>query len=222
MISALIPNGARPIAVVSAIITLPRIGAWVADLVLDVDDSPPAAGSRVALTLGDDRRIGTIARIGMVEGVARARVVAGAGGLARVVTPIHYSSPTALVVARRLMADVGETLDPSAAPALGAPLARWTVTAQPAALALRALLGVAAPTVAWRHLPSGALWVGAETWPKAAGFTDVIGDAPEDAVIDLVLSGPPPEPGSTIEGRRVDGVELRLTGASATARVWIA
>ena len=67
-------SGAR---VLSATVTIPKFGAWVADVELLSDATIPAAA---VLTLGDLVLVGAVVRSAPFASSANARLVGGAGG----------------------------------------------------------------------------------------------------------------------------------------------
>lgn len=208
-------------ALLTGTIGLPRVGAWVADLALATDRSP---SGKVELVLGDLLTLkGTISRAGVFEGVARARVVAGADGLRAAVKPKHYMSPTLGIVLRDLLGDVGEVASPTIVAALlNTQLEHWTTIAMPAGQGIRCLLPKAGDDIAWRHLPDGTVWIGQETWPdsKVTAYADVAA-SPEDATVEVNLLTPELLPGTLLGGRRVDALEIRVTGGSIGATAWL-
>lgn len=207
------------VAITEIIISLPRAGAWVADLALTTADPP---SGRVEIDLADSLTLaGTVSRADEIGGVVRARVVAGGDGLRKKVKPKHYTSPTAGIVLRDLLADVGEELASGIAPGLlNAQFEHWTTMTMPCGQAIRCLfpdLG----ELAWRHQPDGKLWVGAETWADSGvtEYTDTSA-SPENATFEVTLLAPELLPGRSLDGRKVDAVELRATGSGVSATVW--
>lgn len=212
-------GAAAGVAITEITISLPRAGAWVADLALTSSDPPTG---RVEIDLADTLTLaGTVSQAEEIGGVVRARVVAGGDGLRKKVKPKHYTSPTVGIVLRDLLADVGETLASGIAPALlNAQLEHWTTMTMPAGQAIRCLFPDQGE-VSWRHLPDGTLWVGAETWADSGvtEYTDTSA-SPENATFEVTLLAPELLPGRSLDGRKVDAVELRANGSGVAATVW--
>lgn len=204
------------VPVVSARITRPRIGSWVAELVVDTDE--PMTGA-VVLADGDGSELfkGTIIRGAPSEGRLSLRVLGGAGGLGKTLDPRYYKGAPPRLVLRDLARETGETLATLDAPALDAPTRAWTRERRDAAGSLRQL--AEALGLVWRCLPDGTQWVGSETWPAspATGY-EVLHDEPAHArwtlstvtLTDAALIAP----GTTLEGQRVSLVEHQLSGDS--------
>src|SRR5436305_4497470 len=80
--------------VLKATVTLPLVGPWAADLVIDSAAIPDGF---VTLALGWDASVkltGTIYRGGPVRGATTARVVGGAGGLGEILPAKGYHGVT--------------------------------------------------------------------------------------------------------------------------------
>src|SRR5258707_9684395 len=78
------------IACLSARISFPRIGRWIADLVVDTEEAITGA-ARIVSGDGTFDLTGTVQHGGVYAAYASVRVVGGAGGLDREVTPVYYS-----------------------------------------------------------------------------------------------------------------------------------
>src|SRR4051812_47091673 len=99
-------------AVVEATITLPRVGAWTADLVVEGTTSP---SGKVVLAFGLDNSIslvGTVVRAGLSRGAVVARVVGGAGGLDAVLAAKAYGGCSLQLPLSEVLAAAGEALSP--------------------------------------------------------------------------------------------------------------
>jgi hypothetical protein len=200
-----------------AILHLPRSGAWHADVVVDAETLP---AGKVTLALGDTATwSGVVAVGGPVLGAGVLRVVGGAGGLARTVSPKAYrASPLRIPLADVLEA-VGERLaSTSDAGMLAAQLAYWIRLELPAALALAALAAQAGAV--WRTLASGEVWVGRELWPAAPTGLMVLGESPAQRRMEFPLT-PELVPGMLLEGgRTVEHVEHSVAATKMRTFVW--
>jgi hypothetical protein len=175
--------------VIEAHVVMPRIGAWVADLVLD-SESALADGAEVTLSAADGIELkGTVlpGRSSVFVGANTARVVAGKAGLSKPASPRYYSGALFRDVLSGLMNDAGESLAMSAdAGVLSAMLESWLVLRQPISRALTVLLERAAPTgTSWRVLADGALWIGAESWPTTSARFELLAQRGADATAEL-------------------------------------
>lgn len=204
--------------VFSGTISMPLMGAWVADLVVDNPDG--FAGACEVKIAGGLTLKGTVARGGAWFGATHVRVVGGAGGLNKKARAQHYRSTRIRTVLGDLARAAGETIaSTSEAKALDATLAAYTQLAVPIGRAVSALMGDPRLTGrSWRMLPDGTLWVGAETWPdsKLASPDDyqAIAEQPELATMDFGIDAPGPTPGQLLGGRKVGLVEY-MVGAEA-------
>lgn len=192
-------------------LTLPLVGAWVAELEVDTSevDDPPTGQVAIA----DDGGIynATVVRSGILAHSARLDVVGGKGGLSQDVAARSFRDASARDVAADILAQVGEELDPSSTPAvLSIKLPYWTVTAGRAGAALSALCD--ALSARWRVLPSGGVWIGVESWPAAE--RDAL-ELDRDDAAGAVFTAPDDlavlAPGSLLSGRNVGRVEYLVT-----------
>jgi hypothetical protein len=206
---------ANGIPVVSAKLTFPRIGTWVADLLVDTEQG---LASSVVLEVGGLTLNGSVWRSGVAITRTQARVVGGARGLGATLKPRFYRQVPARIVLNDLLSEAGEKLAPSSDPALlSRTLAAWARFEAPASDCLRALVDDEL-VASWRVLPDGSVWVGAEQWPETSAPYTVISERPELGQVEIGCSGTLVLPGTTIGGRRVshaiyvvDGENLRGT-----------
>jgi hypothetical protein len=207
-------------------ISIPRVGAWTADLAVDKHEAITGACKLVidgGLTL-----VGTAARTGVWQDTARLRVVAGGAGLGKVAKPRHYRRTTMRVVLQDLLGAAGEKLSPTAdAGTLALTFPAWVTLAQPIGRMIAALLEdtrLPAAT-AWRMLADGTLWVGAEAWPDSGlvNLTDYqdLAEVPEEGTLELGVEAPRLLPGTVLGGRRVSYVVHRIDGGGARTSVWV-
>jgi hypothetical protein len=173
-------DGAR---VTLCALTIPRVGAWVADL--DVDSAEAITG-RVSLVIDGATWSGTVARGGLVAGSWRGRIVGGAGGLAGTLGAVAQRGSTLGTVLADALLSAGETLSGDAHD-LGALANLWHRIAAPASTAVADVARAAG--YSWRTLADGSVWLGADTWATytPTGAVDVIDEQPEAG--RLVLAG---------------------------------
>jgi hypothetical protein len=206
----------------SGIIELPRIGPWRADLKVD---APAALTGKVEIRIGkSDVLKGTVIRGGMYEGMFCPLIGAGGAGMRAKVTPKHYTSPTLRNVLSDLCGDAGEAISSASdADTLMTQLPHWTTLRMEAGVAIRLLMESAPSGTSWRMLADGTLWVGPETWPasQVTEFREVA-QTPEDAVVELGLDQPFLLPGTTLGGRKLDQVNIEITGGKVKTTVWVA
>lgn len=203
--------------VVACRVSLPRTGAWVADVVVD---SPVALSGRCSLVLDGTSLSGTVRRGGVKDDTGAYRIVGGAGGMLRNARPQAYNNVQARLVANDLLSGVGETLSPlSDASLLSRFFQSWVTLEAPTSGALSAL--VTAIGAQWRVLADGNVWVGLETWPTSTVPAAVaFGRDPRLGTLELATDGALVLPGTVFDGKRIEYVEYRLTGAGFTGRAW--
>jgi hypothetical protein len=211
---------ANGLSVVSGCISMPIEGAWHTDLVVDATTADQLAGA-VTLSIAD-RELelkGTARLRGAFADAASVRVMAGADGLKKSVTPRHYNNAIARQVFGDILGDAGETLASTAdAAALASLLPSWAIIGAPAGLALTRLVG--ALGAIWRVLPDGSVWFGTDTWPELTFEHAIVHDYPERGVLELESEAPLLRPGVTFEGRRIYYVEHRIEGRHLETTAW--
>lgn len=197
-------------AVVEATLCLPRVGAWHADLLVDVEAPPSGA---VTLQVGDSLDLaGTVDRALPYRGMSQMRIVAGANGLRLPAMPKFYKVAKLGDVLRDLAANAGEKVSgASDAKALATRLPFWATMAAPVGVMVAALVQGAVAGTAWRMLTGGALWVGTETWPDSGltEWTEISEDGVNRAV-EIGSDQPTLVPGTTLGERRVEYVETTI------------
>lgn len=210
-------------AVLDLPLCLPLIGAWHADLRVDAPDTITGA---VTISIDDDRLVlkGTASRTGAFAGTSYVRVVGGAGGLGKTARPRHYNQTSVRIVLGDLLADAGESLSPAASSSiLGHRLEAWTTAALPVGMLISRLMTTAAPGASWRILPSGQLWIGAETWPDSGLAVDTYQITDENpAVGEAILAPDSPLllPGTTLAGRRVSYIQHHVNDGGVVSQIW--
>jgi len=208
--------------VLEARVSLPRVGAWQADVRVDKPDG--IDGAATLIIDGGLTFAGTVARGGAFLEATWLRIGAGADGLRKQARPKFYNATALRIVLSDLLATAGEKLSATADPrTLGARLDGWTTIAQPIGNAVAVLVARGAPAdTAWRMLPDGSFWLGAETWPDS-GLTDAnvdtLEERPELGQIMLGTVAPALRPGTTLAGRRVSYVDHVITPEAIRTRV---
>lgn len=86
-------NGA---SAMTASITVPYYGAWVADVVLQSSSAIPTTANGCSLVAGDLKLVGTAIRTASFSGSRSARIVGGAGGWRKALPAKGYSHPGGL------------------------------------------------------------------------------------------------------------------------------
>ena len=198
-------------ALIECVVTIPRVGVWVADVLVDADEALTGA---VVLNLEGHEQHGAVARGGVELARWRGRIVGGAGGLASVLGPAPFADTTLATVLSETLRDAGEQLAPDAGD-LTATVARWARVAAPAAHTVADVAHAAG--YAWRTLADGNVWVGPETWAalELGADLDVIRVDPRLGRWELAgAAALPIVPGRvvTLDGQavRVGAVEHRL------------
>jgi hypothetical protein len=213
-------DGGKPYAVTRGAISMPRIGAWHADL--HVDGTAAFAG-KVTLQVGEKLALqGTVNRARVHQGTARVRVVAGGDGLQKTARPKHYNAPTFGIVLRELAAAGGEEVSATADQAVVTKtLLAWTTLRLSVGVMIGALVDLAPDGTAWRTLPDGKIWIGAETWPDS-GLKDYreIDETPEQASMVIGTDVPQLLPGTQLGGRKIDYVEHLIGPNEFRTRAW--
>lgn len=209
--------------VLAATITMPGVGAWVADVEVATTEAPsgrvelaPEAGAAWS---------GTVLEGGVYGQTWRGRIVGGAGGLRAEIPATSYRNATLHDVLVDAVREAGETL------AAGVDLSAWAVRLhlRMQRAAAWAVADVArAAGVPWRVTRAGAVRVGAETW-TALSLDDVsvVAVAPSERRYELAgaLSA---DPGVTLTlpleagpaAVRVESIIHRIEGERVTATVW--
>jgi hypothetical protein len=199
-------------------LSLPRTGAWTADLLAMTDG--PLTGSAI-LTASGVQMPAHIQRAEIVAGKLSMRLVGGAGGLGNLAEKKHYKGVTILHVLRDLLETAGETRAESTETAvLNTPLQAWTSLEVPIGALLQCLAETAGPDVTWRVLFDGTVWMGNETWPMCPADVRVIDADGANASQVLGTDSLGIWPGTTIAGRRVDQVVHEIGGVNRSMVYW--
>lgn len=209
--------------VISGTIARPRLGAWWADLRVEVADPAAVTGPvTIALGTGSQAFVGTARRVGVYRDATHVRVVGGRGGLARTFGPKAYRGVPLRLPLLDVLAAAGEALAPTSdTTALSTTLVDWQGMAQPAGAALASLVQAANGSPAWRVLPDGTVWVGPEAWTASRLVAyDLTLDEPHLGRLELAADDPAIAPGQTFLGRRVSYVEHLVAPDQLRHLVW--
>lgn len=205
------------IPVIEARVSLPRVGAWTAQLRVDTTERPVG---QTRLQIGNVAFLGAVAASIVHEAASHVRLVGGAGGLAQDLPAKGYIASPVSVPLRDIARETGETLAPNSdSNVLNFQLQSWSRVAGAAGNALAVLLEQVDRSV-WRFLPSGELWVGLETWPKTNVAVELTGYEPVYDRIRFFSLTPGVLPGMTFLGRRASYVEHHISEARVSTQVW--
>lgn len=192
--------------VLSGSIIRPLVGAWTADLHLD-GTSGFDGGTSVTIQSENGYSIsGTVDpdRAGVFLDASHVRIIGGAAGMEKIAQPRGYVQPHAFVsdVLNGILGDAGETLsDKTDAGLLATNVLAWSVLGTYSAKwNLRALLNILAPSMSWRVLADGTIWIGNESWPTVTATFDTIDQDPKEGVYLLGIESPFVEPGTNLDG----------------------
>lgn len=212
---------ANGVPVIRAVLALPRVGAWHADLEIDSEDASPF-GTQIALSIGDGALSfqGSARRGGAYGGRVLVRMVGGAGGLGKVLDSKAYRQIPARIPLSDILDGAGEKLSGTAdSGALGTELPFWSRPKGIAGIALANLLAELSAT--WRVLADGTIWVGSETWPAATvSNVTVTHEAPDDGRIDFGSDLPSLLPGTTFRDRKVSRAVHHLDAKRVSTECW--
>ena len=164
-------------------LTIPRFGAWVADV--DVDSAEAITGA-VTLAIDDASWSGAVARGGLVNGSWHGRLVGGAGGLSTALSALAQRGSTLGTVLADALREAGETIAADADD-LDAVAPLWHRIAGAASIAVGDVARAAG--YAWRVRADGRVWLGSDAWTALTptGAVDVVEEYP--AAGRYVLAG---------------------------------
>lgn len=206
-------NGA---AVIEGRISVPRTGAWTAELLVD---SQTSISGSVTLSVGGLKFKGTTRRGGAFLGTSFVGLVGGAGGLSGTSTPKTYRAAPLSMPLADIAAGAGETLASTLDNAVTSfQLPFWVMAQSSWGAALERLLDNVAGAV-WRILPNGSLWVGVETWPKVQLAAQVLAQHPLSRRLEAEIL-PQLVPGVSWYGGQVGYVEHTIRADKLRTTVW--
>lgn len=187
----------------SASISMPAVGAWHTEIVVD---SASALSGAVTLDIDGVQFSGTVIRGGTNGGRSLAKLVGGNGGLSTELPVRNYVAPATLaLVIGDILREAGETLSTTADAALLATvLTRWERSAGPASHSLVALLDAIGAT--WRVLADGTVWIGTQSWPTQEIEHALIDEDWSSGILLIAPLKPELRPAVTFRGQRLDEV----------------
>lgn len=174
--------------VLSASISMPRIGTWFADVTVSGE---VALSGQVALTDGSSGLLGAVInQDGAFAGRTFTRLVGGAGGLRNVLSPRHYRSASVGKILGDICSEAGEKKSLLIDPRLS--LQRVPYWSRPAGTGGAALANLCDSLGAvWRVLPTGEVWIGEPGLSLAAPSEyQVLDRDPLDGSYDIAIDGP--------------------------------
>jgi hypothetical protein len=193
----------------SAEVTMPRVGAWRADVEADGEDE---LSGKATIDLQGTKFLGTVVRSGVVGGRVRARIVGGAGGLAKLLPAKNYSGGVVRVstVLADILRDSGEKVASTADKAItGRQLKMWQRHAGQASHALVTLLDAA--QASFRVLADGTVWIGVDSYPEADIEHELLDEDWSTGSLTLAVEAPLLTPGTTFRAHRIEQVVHRLS-----------
>jgi hypothetical protein len=208
--------------IVAADFVLPATRVWHIDMTVDCGDASKLNGA-VDVDIADGQLIfsGTASIEDVFNGTARARVIAGKGGMAKPAQPKSYQQVTVKVILGDLLGAAGESQSATADVAvLATQLDNWCVTLMPVADAVGLLLDHVGAV--WRMLPDGTFWCGHDTWPDSGLAFTVEHDDKAHQQIVVTLEAPLILPGTALDGRNASYVETHVDHREVRSTVWLA
>jgi hypothetical protein len=201
-----------------ACVCLPLTGTWTADLRLS--EGADVLSGAASLVLDGLSLRGTVVRAGASEATQQARIVGGAGGLAKSVVPKQYVRTPFSIIVRELLNAVGEQLSPrSDSKVLDTVEASWVVARQSVGEALNGI--VRRLGASWRVESSGEVWIGIDSFPETSlERAALMADFPAEGRQVWGVERPALLPGVTFNSRRVVQVQHRCSAGRLRTEVW--
>jgi hypothetical protein len=194
-------------------------------LVVASTASVGAAGTAVLVVLGSGSGAltlhGAVSRGDAYAGTAYTRIVGGRNNLGRNAVAKSYRGAPVSLILGDLLGGVGESLSPTSTTAtLGTVLPYWGTAARPAVDVLRALADTLG--AAWRFLPDGSLWFGAETWPASTLTAGYLTTAKQPALGSQIIATDVFSllPGQVFESQQLRSVEYIADEKSMRVEIW--
>lgn len=213
-------------SLLNALVALPLVGAWTADVTVAPaqGETGAALAGSVTVELDGLSLTGTVVRSAPSDSRVSALIVGGAGGLSAELAPRYYKgSATVAKIAGDILREAGETLAAGSDPAvLATVVPTWQRAREPAGLALTRLLESVGAY--WRTAPDGTiLALAGETWAVVApDHTKVPGSDPTRGARRYAWPETTPAdllPGTTFDDAQVRYVEHELTPAGLRTEV---
>jgi len=196
-------------------ISMPRTGAWTAELSVD---SASALEGKIALVCEALSWSGTVVGGGVYSDMTHLRVVGGAGGLGKRLEPKFYRNTPASIVLADLLRETGEKLSTTTTASFAKNLQWWqrgrAASAGEELEALFADLGLN-----WRILRDGTLWAGVDTYPVQAIEHTLLENHPDEGRIVVSSELPSLLPAVTFDGAKVARVTHELGPVKARTEV---
>lgn len=210
--------------VIEGRILRPRVGNWVAELVLDaqVESQLPNGSPASLLTDGGALSFsGTILRGADYAQTVSVRVVGGKNGLGLPTRPRFYAGVELQQPLEDALGDGGERLSGSSDPgALATSFGFWTMVQQPVAQALTLLANKVGVACVWRVLSDGSVRFGTDGFPPTAlSEFELISYLPQEKLQELSSEDPVINPGESFNGFHVSSVEHLLSSDSSRVRL---
>jgi hypothetical protein len=203
------------IACIEARLSLPRVGVWVLDAVVDTAET---LSGTVSATVGALTLSGYVLRAESYLNALRVRVIGGAGGLLSTATPKFWQQAQSRDVVFSLLQSAGETLDTSSS--LTAWIQWYAVGSGTVGAEVAALASKQGTDYVWRVLPSGAVWVGEDSWAETDAALVEIDRDPIDRLLVFGTDAPALLPGTTYEDLRIDLVEHHVRASAVRSLAW--
>lgn len=220
-------------------ITVPRTGAWFADLVLAIgsaaqESSPPIGAVSIETDDGDFAMRGTVAFGGVWQGHVMLRIEGGGNGMNRTLSSRFYRAPNLRTLLNDLCRESGETLDSSLDSALlAASVPAWTRRKATTASCLADMVRFLCPAgTIWRVLANGNLWIGTDAFSTTVTIPQddfqLVGFDPAELRCEITTEVPPAAlvPGvlfafsPDVDPGRVSQIEITLDPGTMQVVLW--
>jgi len=204
--------------IISASVFEPRDGNWTADLEVDAAEDI-AAGSAVAMSLGDAAFAGSVYRGGVESGRWMGRIQGGSGGLLATLAPKNYALVTLSAVLSEIATAASQALASDSMDLSTYQVANWQRTAGAAAHAVQDIadeLGVP-----WRITRAGELRLGQASFAELdSSQIEIVADPAIGSVVYAPDADPIIQPGVAIDGRPVSYVSTLLSAGQLRQEIY--
>lgn len=203
--------------VVRGSITFTLTGAWLADLVVDVENASDVQGAITLSVNGADLE-GTATPQADLGNQVSVLMVGGAGGLQTLLGPQGYGeSATYKDVLEDALRGGGEALSTDADAAVTSTVSRWSRVAGTVADAIRQVCAAAGCT--WRVLDDGKVWVGTDSWATVTPDHTIVAEEPARSRMTVAVETLDIRPGTTFGGHRISEAVYRFDDSTLRAHV---